>query len=661
MGYDGDDFDYLESDTPATLAWEAEQDARTARRMLHQVPGRDGLGQLLRSLPSGRWASSPWHAAARWFDAPELSAGAGIALRVRDEHSGAESRLFDPSVEPGRSLRDFWPSPDGTKVVVAVLHGSSEAGELRLIDAESTLQIGESDLYTTLTRVAWLPDGSGYYFNGVAFEGDQMRGAIYHRTIDGAAVPEPVFCGSDAYPVASADGRRLLVTGGSHRLQPLAILDRDANTWTTLDMDGNDHVDAVPVGDALVAITTRDADRGRVVEIPIATAADPATWSDVVPESDAVLRAVTLIEGRLILSELADGCGRLRVVDLAQSTDDVVPVPTRGAISTSGSAAPLVGMAMCRPSSGHAEITFLASGPGTPPQSYAYSIDDRQLRELGGQGSAKPTPIVSETIRAVSHDGTLVPCVLSYLRDLDRTQPQPTLVLPYGGFNLPNTPRYQPASMAFILSGGVVAYPLLRGGGEFGDRWWHAGRRHSKQNTFNDLYAVCDELLDAGVASRLALQGGSNGGITAAVANAQRPDLFAAVVASAPLTDLLRHHLGAASQVTTAATVSEFGDPSNLDDRRFIQEWSPCHNTQAADKSPAVLVAAAENDVRTPAWHARKLVAVLQERRPDAPAFLRIWRNYGHGTGGGTTSERTVEWLSFIMDNLDLAPAVAIR
>ena len=658
----GADFEHLERDTPATLAWEAEQDART-EKMLEQTAGRDALANLVRSLPAGRWASSPWHAGSRWFDAAERAAGSGIALSARVEHSGVEWLLFDPSTEPDRSLREFWPSPDGTKVVAAVLHGSSEAGELRLIDVESTMQLGAPDLYTTLTRVAWLPDGSGYYFNGVAFDGSRMRGAIYHRTVDGAAVEEPVSCGSDAYPVGSADGRRLLVTGGSHRLRPVAILDRAANTWTAFDLDDDDHVDAVPSGDRLVAITTRGADRGRVVEIPVATAADPSTWRELVPESDAVLRALSVIDERLILSELVEGCGRLRVIDLEDSSEEIVPLPIQGAISTSGSTAPLVGTAMFRPSSGHAELTFLASGPGNPPQSYAYSIDDRQLRELGDPSSARPKAIVSETIRSVSPDGTVVPCVLAYLRDLDRTRPQPTLVLAYGGFNLPNTPRYQPATMAFVLSGGIVAYPLLRGGGEFGDNWWHAGRRHAKQNTFDDLYAVCDQLIDAGVAtpSTLALQGGSNGGITAAVALAQRPDLFAAVVASAPLSDLLRHHLGAVSQVTTAAMISEFGDPSDADDRRSLQAWSPYQNTRAADTSPAVLVAAPADDVRTPRWHARKLVAVLQDRRPEAPAFLRIWRNYGHGTGGGTTSERTVEWLSFIMDHLELEPAAALR
>lgn len=662
MGHGSDDFDHLESDVPATLAWEAEQDARTSA-MLEATPGREALSQLLDSLPSGRWASAPWHAGACWFDATEPAAGSGIALRARDSRSGFESLLFDPSAEPGRSLRDFWPSPDGTKVVVAVLHGSSEAGELRLVDTASATQFGAPDLYTTLTKVAWLPDNLGYYFNGVAFDGPQMRGAIYHRPVDGAAAEEPLSCGSDAYPVASADGRHLLVAGGSHRLRPLAILDRSTHAWTALDMDDRDHVDAIPVGDRLLAITTRQADRGRVVTIPIATAADPSTWREIVPESEAILRALTIIDGQLILSELVEGCGRLRVIDLEHSTEQIVPVPVQGAISTSGSTAPLVGTAMCRPSSGHAEVTFLVSGPGSPPQSYAYSIEDRQLRELGQPASAESQAIVSETIQAVSRGGTVVPCVLAHLRDLDRARPQPTLLLPYGGFNLPNTPRYQPATMAFILSGGIVAYPLVRGGGEFGDRWWHAGRGHSKQNTFDDLYAVCDHLIATGVAtpSTLALQGGSNGGITAAVANAQRPDLFAAIVASAPLTDLLRHHLGPASPVTIAATISEFGDPSNADDRGHIKAWSPCHNTRAADSSPAVLVAAAEDDVRTPRWHARKLVAVLHERRPDAPAFLRIWRNYGHGTGGGTTSERTVEWLSFIMNHLELAPAAPIR
>lgn len=651
-----DEFAHLEKDTVETLSWEADQDARTVR-FLKALPGRDALARLLESLPSGRWASAPWHAGHRWFDVAERVAGAGIALLAVDEQSGTTSTLFDPSAEPGLSLREFWPSPDGNNVVAAVLHGASEAGELRLIDTTASTSLRAPDLYTTLTRVAWLPDSSGYYFNGVAFDGPKMRGAIYFRELGGTAEEQPVACGPDAYPVVA--DRRVLITAGSHRLRPLAMLDRRTDTWTTFEMDSQDHIDGVPFGGGLVAITTRGADRGRVVEIPIATAGDASTWRELIPESDAVLRALSIVDHRLVLSELVDGCGQLRVVDLERDASDIVPLATRGAISTSGSTAPLVGTAMCRPSGGHAEITFLASGPGTPPVAYTYSINDRALRELG-----EPTtiaPMTSETIRAVSLDGTAVPCVLTHLRDLDRSRPQPTLVLAYGGFNLPNTPRYQPAAMAFILSGGIVAHPLLRGGGEFGDRWWHDGRRHAKQNTFDDLYAVGELLIEQRIAtnSMLAVQGGSNGGITAAVATAQRPDLFAAVVASAPLTDLLRHHRAPQSDVTTAATIAEFGDPDDPVDLGHLRAWSPCQNIQAAERSPAVLVAAAEHDVRTPSWHARKLVALLQRRRPNGTAFLRIWRNYGHGTGGGTTTERSVEWLSFVMTHVGLAPVEA--
>jgi len=579
-------------------------------------------------------------------------------LWARDVGDRAARRcLFDPVRAPGRSLREFWPSPNGLLVALGVLQGSSEAGELVVVDVVTGQPVGAPALFTTMTRVSWLPDSSGFFFSGVAFEGPETCGAIYRWPLGPDGRPELVPVPMDAYPVVSVDGARVLVTAGIHRLRPMGYLERTTGEWVSLAADPDAHLDGVIVGDRLVAVTTVGADRGRIVEVDLDTVGDPGTWRELVPETEAALRAITVVGRRVVSSELVEGCGRLRVVDLETGEAVLVPAPAGGVIATSGASAPLIGVPTVRASTEHAEITFLTSGPATPPRAYRYDLAAGGLDVLDGDASELPEAM-SETLVAVSADGTPVPCVLTFLAASDRSVPRPTLVLAYGGFNLPNTPRYQLGAAAFILSGGIVAHPMLRGGGEYGRAWWEAGRRRHKQHTFDDLFAVCEHLVERGTTTRhlLALQGGSNGGITAAVAAARRPDLFRAVVATAPLTDLLRHHLAARSAVTSVATLAEFGDPDDPSDAAILRTWSPVHNVEPADAPPAVLVAAAEDDVRTPPWHARKLVACLQQQRPTATALLRIWRNYGHGTGGGGTNERTAEWLGFVMSELGVVP-----
>lgn len=648
-----DDFTWLEIDDAATTAWQDVEDRRTAE-LLAAWPHRGHLARLVEGLPAGRFKWAPSHCGPRWFEASVGSGG--VALSCRSDGEDGQVVLFDPAGEPGRGLRDFWPSPDGTIVAVGVLHGSSEAGDLRLVDAASGATVGEPVLFSTMTRVAWLPDSSAVFFSGVQFEGAAMSGAIQSWVPGDEPVCHPVGCGLDAYPVPSADGRFITVTAGTHRLRPIAWLDREAGEWGRVDVDEAIHLDGVMVGERFIGITTVGADQGRIVMAPLETIGDPSTWTDVLPASGSTLRALAVVGDRLVVSALADGCGELIVVDPADGAPAVVPLPVQGAVATSGLAAPLVGVSTCRVSGGHPEVTFLASGPGSPSRAFGYNLDDGRLVALDDSDGGPL--VVSETTAATSPDGTVVPCVLAHLDGLDRGRPQPTLVFAYGGFNLPNGPRYHPAAMAFVLSGGIVAYPMLRGGGEYGDAWWQAGRRRQKQHTFDDLYAVAEHLLQHRVTTRdrLALQGGSNGGITASVAVAQRPDLFGAVVATAPLTDLLRHHRAAKSAVTTAATIAEFGDPDDPDDAAVLRAWSPFHNIGPSATSPAVLVAAAEDDVRTPPWHARKLVARLHAERAEAPTFLRIWRNYGHGTGSGTSADHSVEWLGFVMARLGMTP-----
>jgi prolyl oligopeptidase len=231
--------------------------------------------------------------------------------------------------------------------------------------------------------------------------------------------------------------------------------------------------------------------------------------------------------------------------------------------------------------------------------------------------------------------------------------PRPTLIHAYGGWNTPLVPAWIGPFAPFVDAGGAFVIAHVRGGGEQGERHWQDGMLGAKQNGFDDLYAVADELVARGrtTARQLAFVGGSNGSLHAGAAINQRPDLFAAIVSAVPISDMMK----AMENPFLAGCADEYGDPSNPRDAQWIYAYSPYHNVRAA-AHPATLVCSAENDRRCPSWHARKHVARLQATNEgERPVLLRAWPDGGHFSVLGHP-EHVAEWLGFAMEHVGLEP-----
>ncbi|MCI0636719.1 MAG: prolyl oligopeptidase family serine peptidase, partial [Actinobacteria bacterium] len=251
--------------------------------------------------------------------------------------------------------------------------------------------------------------------------------------------------------------------------------------------------------------------------------------------------------------------------------------------------------------------------------------------------------------------GVRVSFFLVHRSDLDLSRPQPTLLYGYGGWNVSLVPAYLGTLAPFVEAGGVFVLASLRGDGVAGREWWEDGRRERKQNTFDDLYAVAEFLIDQGWTSsdRLALLGASNGGLLAGTALAQRPELFRAVASLVPLLDMMRY----TRDPYTAEFRSEYGDPAEPAEARILHAYSPYHNVRDGVRYPATLVVSTANDVRCPPWHGRTMVARLQEANPSGrPILLRVWDNAGHLSPIAGSSQQIAEWLGFIMEQLELNP-----
>ncbi len=326
-----------------------------------------------------------------------------------------------------------------------------------------------------------------------------------------------------------------------------------------------------------------------------------------------------------------------------------VPLPGHGLVSTAPGTALQLFTAMDTVARGEAgEIVFGFTSFSQSPSLHRCHVASRTT-ELLAEPVARIKGLSITRVWATSKDGTSIPADMVRRDTLDMSRPNPTLAHAYGGFNMALMPAYVGCIEQFLNAGGVYVTAHLRGGGEYGTEWWQQGRMAAKQNVFDDLFAVCEQLIAEGVTrpDLLAFHGASNGGLVAGAAITQRPDLFRVVVAQVPLLDLLR--------AGRFALVMEFGDPQNPDAARVLAAYSPYHNIREASY-PAVLLDAGENDPRCPPWHARKMAARLQAANCSKhPILLRVWKDAGHVGGSRDIQiEQSADWLAFVMQELGM-------
>jgi prolyl oligopeptidase len=300
-----------------------------------------------------------------------------------------------------------------------------------------------------------------------------------------------------------------------------------------------------------------------------------------------------------------------------------------------------------------------------PLTAYRLDLADGGVTELDlappGDRSWQPPDVVTERRRATSADGTQVPYFLVRAVDAPGGQqgdePRPTMLWGYGGFGVPVLASYRPAFVGWLAAGGVLAIANLRGGGEFGTAWHEAGRLRLKQNVFDDFAAVAEDLVATGVTTsdRLALYGGSNGGLLVGATITQRPDLAAVALLAVGVLDMLRFHLFTIG----GAWVSDFGSPDDPEMFEVLLAYSPLLNVRPGTSYPATLLLTGDHDDRVVPAHSFKLTAALQHAQAgEAPVLARIETSTGHGVGkpSSVVAEETADLLAFAAEHTGLVP-----
>lgn len=651
----------LRADSPETLAWQAERTAETLAA-LHAVDGYAAFGAavLRYSDAAQRW--TPVHAGGRWFQLRRVDPAAELpAITVRDAVDDEPRVLIDVNhhTAPGGppiSLSWMTPSPDGSVVAYAIAAEGAEVNQVVLLDVASGERRSDTVPWNVLFPPSWLPDSSGFWCMSKEIGADGVRTPIRRFILDepasdwSAPLPEDLLFPN---PKVSEDGHYVSVGAGNTQMRTDYVITKDLQVMRILvGVPGSFR--GVIADEAFYALTDNHAPRGRIVRIPLDTSSDTDTWTELVAESTDTIADFAIFGDDLVVASIRECSAAIDVVDLKTNRRESVSLPGAGGIGALAERAFHPGLPVfARDADG---LTFIYSDLATAPAVYRYVADERRLVCLEAPATALQGMTVSY-ITTTSADGVEVPAHVIHRADLDLDRPHPTLLTGYGGFQVAELPAYVNGHAAWLDAGGIYVLAHLRGGGEFGADWWRDGRRESKQNSFNDFYAVAEKLIGLGwtTSEKLAIYGASNGGLLAAAALTQRPELWAAVVADVPVTDLL--HMDD-TPLLYAIGREEYGDPTVPEEWRWMETIDPLVNAKPADY-PATLVIAGANDPRCPASQARQLVdKVRTAQLGTAPIRLRVHAEQGHGAQGAIeVADRLTEILAFCAAHTGLALA----
>lgn len=665
-GVVADPYRWLEEDSAESRAWCARQ-SELAAGYVQAWEGFPDVVASVREHRAPRVPDLPQQGGDAWFW-PAVADGVCRVLCAPQPYG--EARVvaqFPPrgSDEQAPFVPWFAVSPDGATLAVGVCRDGSEHNVIELYDTGSGARLDDSITKVLhdgwVGGIVWLPDSSGFFYLALVGPAADFRQEVFfHRlgTVEATASEEiPYPPGFQEYTLVqvSPDGRWAVALCDRRTPLPLARCDLtgERRRWEPFVANVAGAVYGHIVDDRYVAVTTVGAPRGRIVSISLDSGSpdDPSTWRELVPESEAVLHDVVPVADVLYVAELRDTYAGLRVVDRDGAELLDVPLPGLGALGQE----PFPLMESVRRATKESflfSFATLTSSWGvyrhTPGQPVVDVLKEPEIVLRGATVSDR---------WATSKDGTRVPYHVVLPPGARDTEPRPALVYGYGGFNATCLPVYQTALGVFVDAGGAFVHVHLRGGGEFGSEWWHGGRRETKQNCYDDLYAVAEQLIATNLtrSSQLAVTGASNGGLMCGVAVAQRPELWAAVVPRVPLMDLV----GAFRSRYTAVSSREFGTPDDEAGLAHLLSISPYHLVQSGVAYPPVYVDAGASDPRCPPGQIAKWTARMQAAQAGpAPIVLHLWENAGHGWA---TPERIeiseyAEWLSFVMMQVGLTP-----
>jgi prolyl oligopeptidase len=649
-----DPYRWLEDpDSAETIAWVEAQNQLT--RSAVDGPLRDALIERLTTLYDFPRTSVPTHRGRYYFFTHNSGLQDQPVLYVQEDPHGERRVLIDPNTmraDGPVALTALALNDTGTLAAYGLSTSGSDRQEISVRNVDDGSDLPDRLRWVKFASIAWIKDGTGFYYTrfpepGTVAPGDEhyFNTVYYHRLGDPQAADRLIFEKPAERETVfgveiSDDDRWTVITAfqGSSDRSEVYVIDRHAAQASLVPLVSGftaAYAFIESAGNRLLFKTDKSAPRGRIISIDPLDPQQPPL--EVVPESEDKLSSAIVIHHTLVVAYLHNASDRLRLFALDGTPIKEIDLPTLGTVTgVSG-----------RP--GDAEMFFGLTSFTQPATNYRFDFRAGTLERFGEIGSGTIGDEYETTqVWYPSKDGTRVSMFLVAKKGLPKDGNRPVLLTGYGGFNISLTPGFDPSNFVLLERGGIYAVANLRGGGEYGEAWHEAGMFGRKQNVFDDFIAAAEWLASSGYSnpSRIAIEGGSNGGLLTAAVMVQRPDLFGAVVCRVPVADMLRYHLFTVGRFW----ISEYGSADDPSQFPFLYKYSPLHNVVDGVPYPPILITTADTDDRVSPGMAKKFAARLQAAGHPAPVLIRVETKAGHGAGKplSKTIEEDADIFSFV-------------
>ncbi len=658
-----DPYRWLEDDNSAETAEWVKAENEVTENYLAQIPYRQKVKERLTKLWDYPKVMAPWHEAGHYFVFKNNGLQNQNVAYVKESLDGAERELLDPNKlsEDGTvSLSAFSVSNDGKYLGYGISRAGSDWSELYVKNIETGELLPDQILWVKFSGIAWYKDGFFYSRYPKPDESNVKKGVnahskIYYHKIGTKQDADQLIYADDKNPQWSfyadvTDDQKILVIAAAASTSGNALyykdLEKNGPVVKLIENFDNDYSVVDHQNGKLLVVTNYSAPKYKLIGIDLANPAS-ANWKDLIPEKEGVLNGVSIIGGNWIAQYTRDAHSVIDVYN--QDGTFAYPLELPEISTVSGF-------------NGEKEddITFYTLVSFTTP-STIYKYDIKNNRSEVYQTSPVDfdgTKYETKQVFYLSKDGTKIPMFIVSKKGLKLDGNNPVLLYGYGGFNISLTPSFSLSRVMFIEQGGIYAMMNLRGGGEYGEDWHKAGTLMQKQNVFDDCIAAAEYLIKEKYTSprKIALQGGSNGGLLVGAVVNQRPDLFGVALPAVGVMDMLRYH----KFTIGAHWATDYGtSEDSVEMFNYLMSYSPLHTIKENVEYPAVFITTGDHDDRVVPAHSFKYTATLQEKyKGENPVLIRIETNAGHGAGKPTSKiiDEYTDILSFTFKNLGMVP-----
>jgi prolyl oligopeptidase len=650
-------------DSPESRKWIEAEDKITFD-FLKTIPERDGIRKRVTEVWDYERFGVPFKENGRYF----LSKNSGLqnqnVLYTSTNLSEPPKQLLDPNTlakDGTIALSGLEVSDDAKLLTYGLSTAGSDWQQWKVRDIETGKDRPDQLDWIKFSGAAWKKDGSGFFYSRYdkPDEKDKLRSQVYNHKLFFHQLGTPQSQDKLIYErpdqkewllnaEVTDDGHYLVITvqrgtDPKNRIFYKDLADPNSKVAELLDKADAKYAFLGNDGPTFWFQTDLNAPLGRIISIDT-TKPLPPQPDELVPASGDKLETVSVVGDRFIAVYLKDAHSLVKLFKPNGSPDGEIALPGIG------SAGGFTGKRKDR------ETFYSFTSFTTPTSIFRYNFDNRQS-ELLFQPKVRfnPDDYTTEQVFYNSADGTRIPMFISYKRGMKRGEESPTYLYGYGGFDISETPSFSPANLVWMEMGGIFALANLRGGGEYGEKWHEAGMLHVKQNVFDDFIAAAQYLIDNKFTStsKLAIGGGSNGGLLVGACLTQRPDLYGATLPAVGVMDMLRFQKFTIGWAWT----SDYGSSENKNDFPFLYAYSPLHHIAKGCCYPPTLITTADHDDRVVPAHSFKFAATLQAAQGcDKPTLIRIETKAGHGAGKPTTKliEETADRWAFLVKELGM-------